>query len=84
VVVLVKSKREAKKMKLYVFTNDKGEVIGTALSQQEQSPNIPFFVPVSQPGHTIHELEVPEQVIDLRTTSLGNFHQELAKLIKTE
>lgn len=67
-------------MKIYVFTNGAGKVIGS----YQPNPNPPANTPTLQPTPSgtscrVHELEVPDRLCEI--TSADELHRELVRLV---
>jgi hypothetical protein len=69
-------------MKIFVFTNAQGKVIGSFTPHEKPDPKAPTFHPIPHPHseYVVHEIEAPDHLRNI--TSAADLHQELASLIK--
>lgn len=70
-------------MKVFVITNDNGDVIGSMRPSQNPSPGAPIpGRPIPQNGQHLHEIELPSHLEHV--TSADILHQEFKKLIQQQ
>jgi hypothetical protein len=66
-------------MKIHVITDDKGEVIATVRHETHEAATgddiIPVGKPEALPGQTVHELELPEHLHQVKDPE--ELHQHL-------
>jgi hypothetical protein len=69
-------------MQLFVITDKRGNVTGTARMTESQDANTPFGGrPVADEGHRVYEITLPTELHHIR--SAHELHREVSKLIKT-
>jgi hypothetical protein len=49
-------------MKMYVLTNDSGEIIATMQDHPNQRSNITLVAPKASPGQKLHHVELPKEL----------------------
>jgi hypothetical protein len=69
-------------MKLFVLTDKRGKVTGTARMTESQYADTPFGgCPMADEEHRVHEITLPPELHHIR--SADELHREVSKLIKT-
>jgi hypothetical protein len=70
-------------MKIFVFANAEGKVIGSFAPHERQEPGAPTFQPIPDPrsGQVVHEVEVPDHFRSF--TSAAELHRELGQWLQS-
>jgi hypothetical protein len=69
-------------MKIYVITNDKGDVVSTARDSAGSTGGITVAKPIPLPGQKVHHIELPKEFEELKDA--GQLHKRLRTCIHTE
>jgi hypothetical protein len=67
-------------MRMTVITDSAGEVVGTARQSVEGAPGSGAGGPTAGPDHTIHDVEVPDDVEHIE--DVGELHRRLQGLLR--
>jgi len=66
-------------MKIYVITNDKGNVVSTARDSAGSPGGITVAKPIPLPGQKVHHIELPKELEELKDA--GQLHDRLKTYI---
>ena len=68
-------------MKIYVITNEKGNVVSTARDSAGSSGGITVAKPIPRPGQKVHYIQLPKELEELKDA--GQLHDKLKTYIDT-
>lgn len=66
-------------MKIYVFTDQRGDIIGSFRPKDKHDEGDPSFKPTGRSLGQVHEVDMPDALAAVKDPA--QLHQELAKLI---
>jgi hypothetical protein len=68
-------------MKIYVITDDKGNIVATARNAAGSTGGITVVQPKPSPGQKVHHIELPKELEELKDA--GQLHHQLQAHIST-
>jgi hypothetical protein len=70
-------------MKMFVFANAEGKVIGSFAPHESPVPGAPTFQPIPNPrsGQVVHEVDVPDRFRSI--SSAAELHRELGQWLQS-
>jgi hypothetical protein len=64
-------------MRIYVITDDKGDIVGTVQGTPGSHGDVPGMQPLPLPGQKVHHIELPKELEGLRDAD--QLHQQLKR-----